>query len=221
MLLAARHVHQQTGMRHLCLAGRRRLELRRQRADPARGAVRQHLDSARGGRCRRRFGRGAVHLAPVAGQPATVRANRRPAGFVAGPELLHANTSGNRSMHWGPCTSRLPTKPSCAIAWRRCWPSRKSWAGCRGGWNSDPAPWVRAASWATRAARDAIGDEFEDQVSRIVPALCSRRCCANAPRTISRCGPRTRAPTCCWWPTSNLRSVWARIRPTPHKGWTS
>ena len=47
--------------------GRRRgAELRRQRPDPARRAVRRHLDPAGGGRRRRRAGRGPVHLAPAA-----------------------------------------------------------------------------------------------------------------------------------------------------------
>ena len=54
MLRMARHVHKETGERNLCLAGRRRAQLRRQRPHPARRAVRE-----RSGFSRRRATRAA------------------------------------------------------------------------------------------------------------------------------------------------------------------
>ena len=62
---APRHGHEAAG------PGRRRgAELRGQRQAAARRALRRHLDSARGRRCRRRAWRGAVRLAPAARQSA-------------------------------------------------------------------------------------------------------------------------------------------------------
>ena len=70
MLRAARHVHARTGHEEPVPGRRRGAELRGQRPDSARRAVRDDLDSAGRRRRRRGTGHGAVHLAPTAGQPA-------------------------------------------------------------------------------------------------------------------------------------------------------
>ena len=50
-----------------------------------------------------------------------------------------------------------------------------------------------------RAQReDAVGDEPEDQVPRVVPAVRPVRACARRSTSTSRCGPARTAPTCCW-----------------------
>ena len=53
-------LHRETGAREPLPGRRRRAQLRGQRPDPARGAVRGHLDPARRGRCRRGAGRRAA-----------------------------------------------------------------------------------------------------------------------------------------------------------------
>ncbi len=70
MLRCARHVHAETGMKRLCLAGGVALERRRQRTSSPRRPVRRHLDSAGGGRRRRGTWRRSVHLASIARQSA-------------------------------------------------------------------------------------------------------------------------------------------------------
>ena len=64
MLRLARHARAHRRAQSLP-RGRRRPELRRQRPHPARGAVREYLDSARGGRCRRRARRRPGRVAPL------------------------------------------------------------------------------------------------------------------------------------------------------------
>ena len=89
MLRIGRHVHAQTGMKNLVPGRRRGAQLRRQRPDPPRGAVRRALDSAGGGRRGRRARRRAVRLAPTARQPARRRAGAtRQQGSLLGPRLL-------------------------------------------------------------------------------------------------------------------------------------
>ena len=70
MLRMARHVHARDGIEEPLPGRRRGAQLRRQRPDPARRAVREHLDPAGGRRRGRRARRRAVHLAPAARQPA-------------------------------------------------------------------------------------------------------------------------------------------------------
>ncbi len=70
MLRCARHVQQQTGLTQPVPGRRRGAQLRRQRQDPARRAVRADLDPAGRGRRGRRARRRAVHLAPTAGPAA-------------------------------------------------------------------------------------------------------------------------------------------------------
>ena len=70
------------------LPGRRRgAELRGQRADSARRAVRETLDPTGGRRRRRRAGHGAVHLAPTAGQPAHALSVRLATRLAAGAAI--------------------------------------------------------------------------------------------------------------------------------------
>ena len=89
MLRMARHV-QERDRREEPLPGRRRgAQLRGQRPDPARGALRRHLDPAGGRRRRRRPGRGPVRLAPGAGKARAVPAT--------GATTSRAPTSGRRS----------------------------------------------------------------------------------------------------------------------------
>jgi carbamoyltransferase len=68
-----------------------------------------------------------------------------------------------------------------------------SLAGSRTGWNSVRAHSARAASSVTRAARAAVDDEREDQVSRVVPAVRAGGA-AGTRRRLFRHGPGTDSP---------------------------
>ena len=90
--------HALTGMRQPLPGRRRRPQLRGERQDSAGGPLQEHLDSAGGGRRRRRAGRGAVGLAPDAGQPAhDQRARTRMKGSLLGPEYTRC---GDRAATW-------------------------------------------------------------------------------------------------------------------------
>jgi hypothetical protein len=117
---------------------RRRAELRRQRRDPARGAVRQDLDPA----CRRRRRRGARGgadgVAPAARQAAAGEARRRAARQPARPALRTGGHQGVPRRAEG----RLRGVHQRAAAGRS--------PGSRARWSSARARSARAASSATR-----------------------------------------------------------------------
>ena len=76
MLRMARHVHRETGMKNLCLAGGVALNCVGNGRILREGPFERHLDSAGRRRRRRRARRRAVHLAPAARQPADAAAAR-------------------------------------------------------------------------------------------------------------------------------------------------
>ena len=101
------------------LPGRRRgAQLRGQRPDPARGALREHLDPAGGRRRRRRAGRGPVHLAPVARQAAHRRAGTTASAARCWARDSATTRSGSSSMACGAQYRRFDDEDRlCAIAW--------------------------------------------------------------------------------------------------------
>ena len=77
---------------------RRRAQLRRQRPAAARGAVRRHLDSAGGRRCRRIAGRRAVRVAPAAREAARgAHGPDRQKGSLLGPAFSDERDLPNSS----------------------------------------------------------------------------------------------------------------------------
>ena len=66
-----------------------------------------------------------------------------------------------------------------------------------------------------RSRADAVGDEPEDQVPRVVPAVRAVGAARSASTSTSRCGPARTAPTCCWWRRCARRARRAR---TPADG---
>ena len=150
---------------------RRGAELRRQRAHPARGPLRERLDSAGGRRRGRRARRGAPHPAPVARQAQ--------AGPDAGrPGRIAARPAGGGRRHPGlprRRRGRLRGVRGRGVPVRRGGRS----AGRRAGRRLVPGPHgVRAAR--PRLAqhpgrrpqpRDAVRAEPQDQVPGVVPAV--------------------------------------------------
>ena len=175
MLRMARHVHRADRHEEPVPRRRRGAELRRQRPHPARGAVREHLDPARGRRRRRRARRGAVRLAPAA---RTSRAGRR---RHDSQQRLAARARASRttrsSAFLDDARRRLPAlrrrgRSCCdrvagllAAGEGRRLVRRAAWSSARG--RSAPA-----ASSATRASPQMQSrHEPEDQVPRVLPAV--------------------------------------------------
>ena len=154
MLRTARHVHRQTGHEEPGAGRRRGAELRGQRPDPARGTVRESLDPAGGGRCRRGVGRGPVHLAPAAGKAA--RAAAAATGSKArssGPAFSDDEIAGRPGSAAGPSYTTSPATSDLCDEVAALIARERSSAGSRAGWSSARGPWAPAASWATPAAR--------------------------------------------------------------------
>ena len=188
------------------LPGRRRgAQLRGQRPAAARGAVRRHLDPAGGRRRRRRGRRGArLRSGHVGSKGAAAPGRARAAGgdgmqgAFLGPEFPRRRDRG------------LPRRPrlSRTAGWRRrsgrrtsrggSPPSRTWSASSRGAWSSARARSATARSSATpRSPRDAVGDEPQDQVPRVLPAL--RAGLLRGARRATSSSSTARRPTCCWW----------------------
>ena len=155
MLRAARHVHARTGMKNLCLAGGVALNCVGNGRILREGPFEQHLDPAGRRRRRRRARRGAVHLAPAPGQAAHAASPRdSQQGSLLGPAFSATTRSRRSSTGWAPCYRRFDDEDACARhVGRAASPTRRSSAGCRGGWSSARGPSAAAASSATPAAR--------------------------------------------------------------------
>ena len=203
MLRLARTLHQRDRRRQPLPGRRRGAELCRQRPDPARRAVRGTLDPAGRRRRRRRARRGAVRPGiSCEGQPRT-STGRHDAmqGALLGPALRQR---GDRAV---PQTSEAPYvrldddgPVSTAVARRS--PQARSSAGSRAEWSSARGRLGRRSILGDAAqSRDAVGDEPQDQVPRIVPAVRAVGPAGARRATTSRWTPR--APTCC----SSLRCV--------------
>ena len=201
MLKMARHAQGDDGREEALPGGRRRAQLRRQRellrgrifddiwiqpaAGDAGGAVGvgalrlapppRHAARERGaapglrGRPRDRSGSGACAAAAPRPSCPPPYADGMTGAFL-GPSTLQ-----KRSLRWlsskgypfrAVDPARAPPAPS-----RTSSPRARSSACCRAGWSSGRARSAAAASSATRARRDAVGDEPEDQVPRVVPPV--------------------------------------------------
>ena len=179
-------------MKNLCLAGGVALNCVGQRQAPARGPVRGHLDPAGGRRRRRRAGRGAVRLAPVSWTSRATADGTRRACSGSLPRAALSPTTRSRASSTRParrtpsCRRRRAARARRRAARRR----RRSSAGSRAAWSSARARWAAARILGDAAlAEDAVGDEPEDQVPRVVPAVRARGAARSAsPSTSSWTG---------------------------------
>ena len=184
-------------MKNLCLAGGVALNCVGNGRILREGAVREHLDSAGGRRRRRRAGRGPVRLASTA---RTTRARREPARpaarLAAGAALLRrADPRGSSTPPAPSTTPRRATRRPCRQRRRADRRRARSSAGSRDGWSSGRGPWAAGASSGdARSQRDAVGDEPEDQVPRVLPPVRARACCGRTWPSTSRCRPQRGQP---------------------------
>jgi hypothetical protein len=153
---------------------RRRAQLRRQRPDAARGAVREDLDSAGRRRRRRRPGRGARSGTALLEKPRPAEnGRRRHARLLPRPGFSDDEIAELPRRRRARATS-AGREELVRAAWRLL-AHEKVVGWFQGRWSSGRGRSAPAASWATRAAQDAVGDEPEDQVPRELPALRAER----------------------------------------------
>ena len=152
MLRMARHVHRETGMENLCLAGGVALNCvgngRLLREGPFERLWIQPAAGDAGGA----LGVALAIWHQVLGNAARgPRRGRRHARLVPRPGVRRRRDRGVPRRRRRACTSALPTRRDCSTAPPRCSPRRRSSAGSRGGWSSARARSAPAASSATRA----------------------------------------------------------------------
>jgi len=158
------------------LLGRRRgAELRGQRTDPERGALRAAVDSAGGRGCRRSAGRGPFRLAPLLrcgprggrGVGQAVRVVSRSLLFQRG----HPRVSGSQRVPLSPGRTRRAGQSN-----RR---SHRSGQDCRVPGRANGVRPARAGSpehsGRSTKRHHAEHHEPEDQIPRILPSLCPVR----------------------------------------------
>ena len=172
--------------RRLPVSGRRRrAQLRRQRADAARGNFSRHLDPAGGGRRRRRARRGACRMASLR------RARRaRPTATIGCAARFWARASTTTEIddaldRAGAHYQRLDDGRVARIASPRRWPRARSSDGSRAAWSSGRARSAPLDHRRRAQSANAVGDEPQDQVSRVVPAVRAVGAASSASPTIS------------------------------------
>ena len=157
----ARHVHKLTGVEEPRDGRRRGAQLRGQRQDSARRTVREHLDPAGRGRCRRRARRRAAHLASRALAAAHGRQQRDSLhGSLLGPRFTRRGDPRVPRLSWREVSRarRARTELLDRVS-STCSRRRRSSAGCRTGWNS-----ARARSGPARI----IGDPRSTKMQQVM-----------------------------------------------------
>ena len=153
VLRIGRHVHRQTGMKHLVLAG---------------GVA---LNCVANGRLLREGDFDDIWIQPAAGDAGGALGAalfvwhqlldnpRRPEGRDAqqgsflGPSFTTDEVERSLAAPRAHPAGGSTTRPSCSTTSPPCWPTARSSAGSRAGWSSARGPWARAASWAIPARR--------------------------------------------------------------------
>ena len=149
MLRIGRHLHAETGIKNLVLAGGVALNCVANGRLAARGAVRGDLDSAGGRRCRRALWGGAVRLAPALAKAAPPGRAGCPAGELPGPGLFGRGDRPRPRVGRGLRPAVRRTRRRCSSTSPGSWPKGRSSAGSTAGWSS-----ARAAL----GARSILGD---------------------------------------------------------------
>ena len=199
MLRMARHVHAQTGHEEPGAGRRRGVELRGQRPDPARRAVREYLDSAGGGRCRRGAGHGPVHLAPIAGKPRRRSGGDRQQGSFLGPAFTDDEIRGRPGQQRGRRTRLAPAEEHLCDEVAALMAQEKVVGWFQGRMEFGP----RALG-----ARSILGDARSPQMQSVMNLKIKFRESFRpfAPIVLREhvdeyfeMRPARTAPTCCWW----------------------
>ena len=119
VLRAGRHAHAADRSDEPRDGRRRGAELRGERPPAPRRAVREHLDSAGGRRCRRRARRRAARVASRAWKAAPGAVARRSEGFAARPGVSQRRHPPVSRLRRRATTSASPTRRPCSTGWRR------------------------------------------------------------------------------------------------------
>ncbi len=150
------------------------------------------------------LGVAAVHLAPAARPRAASRVPGRRSTARCSARASPTSRSAPSSTRAARCTTTSTTRTSCCrriVGPDRAGEGRRLVPGPDG---VRPAR-ARLPDHPRRRPqpRDAVGDEPEDQVPRVVPAVRADRAARARRASTSRCAPTRTAPTCCWsrrWP---------------------
>ena len=193
MLRMARHVHRETGQKNLCLAGGVALNcvgngrilregpFERIWIQPAAGDAGGALGAAL-------FVWHQLLDTPADRRPRPTRSRARSSGPRSSDEAIRAlpRRRGRRR------TSTSPTRTRSSIAWRRLIADGQGRRLVPGAHGVRPAR-ARRAQHPRRPAQpgDAVGDEPQDQVPRVVPALRARPCWPRGPSEWFETAPRT------------------------------
>jgi carbamoyltransferase len=149
MLRSARHAHELTGLRNLCLAGGVALNCvangRILREGPSSVWIQPAADDAGGA-----LGVALLIWHQLLGKPRTAEPADRQRGSLLGPAYEDADIRAFLDSTGAP-TTRSPTRTGCSTT--SSMPSRpaRSWAGSRAGWSSARARSARAAFSPTPA----------------------------------------------------------------------
>ena len=208
MLRMARHVHAADGHEESVPGRRRRAELRRQRPDSPRRAVRELWIQPAAGDAGGALGVALFIWHQLLTSREAPRVRDRQHGRCLGPrfsdeEIRHVS----RRRRCRVSRASRPTTTLCRFVADLIGPTKRSSAGFRAGWNSARAPWVAQHHRRRPQRGDAVGDEPEDQVPRVLPAVRAVGAARNTSTNSSRCARRNRARTCCWSRRCSARSA--------------
>ena len=176
MLRMARHVHRETGMKNLCLAGGVALNCVGNGRLLREGPFERHLDPARRGRRRRRARRRARSIwHQLLGKRAAHAPSRRRActARYLGPAFADDEIAAFLDVGRAPSTEQLATRTTLIDARRRELLADEKVVGWFQG-RMEFGPRALGAPQHPRRpalAEDAVGDEPEDQVPRELPAV--------------------------------------------------
>ena len=152
MLRTARHVHRQTGMKNLVLAGGVALNCvgngRILREGPFENLWIQPAAGDAGGA----LGTALFIWHQLLENPRQPGGRDAQQGSLLGPAFSDEQIERDTARGRMPSSKRRPMKAAWSTKSRRSWPRKKSSAGSRAAWSSVPGHWGRGAFWATRGA---------------------------------------------------------------------
>ena len=199
MLRIARHVHELTGMKNLVPGGRRRAELRRQRQLLREGPFETSGSSpppaTPAARSARRCSSGTSCSTTSAS-----RQGQRPAeGLAARAGATRTTRSRRSSTRTGAAYRVYESEDALCDAVAELIAAEQGGRALRRAHGVRPARARRPLDPRRRAlAQDAVDDEPEDQVPRVVPAVRAGGAARATSTSSSRCARTRTARTCCW-----------------------
>ena len=195
VLRIGRHVHAQTGMKHLVLAGGVALNCvangRLLREGPFDDLWIQPAAGDAGGA----LGAALFVWHQLLDKPRRADGPRQPAGQLPRPALQHRPDRAVPGTAGAARPAVRRARPSCSSTSPGCWPTARSSAGSRAGWSSARGPsGARSILGDPRSPGDAGDDEPQDQVPRELPPVRAVRAAGARRASGSTCDPGQESP---------------------------